>query len=106
MRGAVQIEDTPSGHHSPGLFEDPLAGHLSVLRGYARRAIVEERRLTDAQRLEKEQRFDKFIELCGFYKMSEREMVSLLFRGVLNNSSKCWCSRCREAFEQDPGPPE
>ncbi len=103
MRGAVPIEDTPSGHHSPGLFEDPLAGHLSVLRGYARRAIIEERTLTDAQELEKEQRFKKFVELCGFYRMSEREMVSLLLRGVVNDSTRCWCSRCREAFEQGEG---
>ncbi len=97
------MEHTPSGHHSPGLFEDPLAGHLSVLRGYARRAIIEERTLTDAQQLEKEQRFEKFVELGGFYRMTEREMVSLLLRGVVNDSTKCWCCKCREAFEQAEG---
>ena len=106
MRGAVPIEDTPSGHHGPSLFEDPLAGHLSVLRGYARLVIIEERKLSDAQVLEKERRFKKFIELCGFYRMSEREMVSLLLRGVVNDSTKCWCARCREAFEHNRDPPE
>ena len=95
------MEHTPSGQHGPGLFEDPMASHLSVLRSYARLAIIEERALTDAQELEKELRFEKFVELGGFYKMSEREMVSLLLRGVVNDSSKCWCSRCRKAFEKD-----
>ena len=74
-----------------------------MLRSYARLAIIEERTLTDAQELEKEQRFKKFVELGGFYRMSEREMVSLLLRGVVNDSPKCWCARCREAFEQDEG---
>ena len=100
------MERTPSGHHSPGLFEDLFAGHLSVLRGYARRAIIEMRKLTDTQELEKERRFEKFVELGGFYRMTEREMVSLLLRGVVNDSTKCWCSRCREAFEQTEGSPE
>ena len=97
------MDHIPSGQHGPGLFEDPLASHLSVLRSYARLAIIEERTLTDVQELEKERRFKKFVELGGFYRMSEREMVSLLLRGVVNDSSKCWCARCREAFEQDEG---
>ena len=95
------MEHTSSGQHGPGLFDDPLASHLSVLRSYARLAIIEERTLTDTQELEKERRFEKFVELGGYYRMSEREMVSLLLRGVVNDSTKCWCSRCRETFEQD-----
>ncbi len=47
-----------------------------------------------------------FVELGGFYRMSEREMVSLLLRGVVNDSTKCWCSKCREAFKQAEGWPE
>ncbi len=77
-----------------------------MLRGYARRAIMEMRRLTDEQELEKELRFEKFVELGGFYRMSEREMVSLLLRGVVNDSTKCWCSKCRDAFKQAEGWPE
>ena len=80
---------------------EPISAYLDSLRVLARRFIVEGRPLNRSDTFRKEIALRRFSELGGACRMSEREMVSLMLRGVLNQEPSCWCSKCRAAYLEE-----
>ncbi len=78
-----------------------VSEHLETLREYARRVILNGDALGPGEELDKDFVFQRFAELGGSCRMTEREMVSLMLRGVLNESPPCWCSQCRASYMKD-----
>ncbi|MDA0770712.1 MAG: hypothetical protein BZY79_05500 [SAR202 cluster bacterium Casp-Chloro-G4] len=77
---------------------EPISAYLDSLRKLAHRFIVEGKPLDRGDTFRKEIAMRRFSELGGACRMSEREMVSLMLRGVLNDEPSCWCSKCRAAY--------
>lgn len=77
---------------------EPISVYLDSLRELAYRFIVEGEQLDLSDSFRKEIALRRFSELGGACRMSEREMVSLMLRGVLNDEPSCWCSKCRAAY--------
>lgn len=77
---------------------EPMSEHLEVLREYARRVILDGEALGLAEEAHKEAIFQRIAELGGSFRMTEREMVSLMLRGVFVDAPPCWCSTCRALF--------
>ncbi len=59
-----------------------MSEHAAALRAYARRAIVQGERLRDEEQHDKEARFTEFSALGHILKLTERELVCMMFRGV------------------------
>ncbi|MCH8827853.1 MAG: hypothetical protein J4N64_03730 [Chloroflexi bacterium] len=77
---------------------EPISVYLDSLRVLARRFIVDGLPLDRGDTFRKEIAMRRFSELGGACRMSEREMVSLMLRGVFNEEPSCWCSKCRAAY--------
>ena len=75
--------------------DGPLHEHLEKLREYAQKVIIDGDALSPEEEADREARFVLFAELGGSCRMTEREMVSLMFRGVFTPAPPCWCSKCR-----------
>jgi hypothetical protein len=82
----------------PGHTREPISEHLEILREYARRVILDGDSLSPAEEAHKEAIFQRIAELGGSFRMTEREMVSLMLRGVFVDAPPCWCSTCRAMF--------
>lgn len=78
--------------------DEPISAYLDRLRILARRFILDGEPLGRSDTLSKEFALKRFAELGGACRMSEREMVSLMLRGVFNDEPLCWCSKCRAAY--------
>ena len=72
MRGALSVNPTSL-----------MAEHLAALRAYARRVLLEERALTTNEEQDKDARMGEFMATANSYKCTEKEMVGLVFKGVL-----------------------
>ena len=84
--------------HTTEHTSEPISEQLQVLRNYARRVIVDSEILSTGEEAHRDAVFEKITELGGSFRMTEREIVSLVLRGVFLNAPPCWCSRCRESF--------
>ena len=82
---------------------EPIAAYLDSLRKLAHRFIVDGKPLDRSDTFRKEIALRRFSELGGACRMSEREMVSLILRGVFNEEPSCWCSKCRAAYIDSQG---
>lgn len=77
---------------------EPISAYLDSLRTLARRFILDGKALDRSDTFRKEIALRRFSELGGACRMSEREMVSLMLRGVFDDEPPCWCSKCRAAY--------
>ena len=77
---------------------EPISAYLESLRVLARRFIIDGETLNRSDTFRKEIALRRFSELGGACRMSEREMVSLMLRGVFAEEPPCWCSKCRAAY--------
>jgi hypothetical protein len=58
-----------------------MALHLSALRDYATRILVNRDILTPGEDEDRNLRMRQFLEMITFYQCTEKEAVSLLYRG-------------------------
>ena len=78
--------------------DEPISAYLDSLRRLARRYIIDGEPLDRSDVFRKEIALRRFSELGGACRMTEREMVSLMLRGVFNEEPSCWCSKCRAVY--------
>ena len=64
-----------------------IAEHLSTLREYARRALVQGEPLTLPEVEDKARRMEEFVALTTCYKCTGKEQVGLLYKELLNRNS-------------------
>ncbi len=74
---------------------DVFAECLKALRRDARRVLVQGKPLTAAELAGKRDRMKLFKEIGHSFRLTEREMVSLIFAGVLHGPRRCGCPTCR-----------
>ncbi len=74
-----------------------MSEHLTVLKGYAMRVIAQGEALSSDEEDDKEIRFREFAQIGDSFTLSEREMVCLMFKGIISSTSnpECSCTDCR-----------
>ena len=74
-----------------------LAQHLAVLREYGERVLLENGSLSESEETEKACRMQEFLGIGSSFKLTSREMVVLLYGGLLASRSKgsYRCPSCR-----------
>ena len=77
---------------------EPISAYLESLRVLARRFIIDGETLVRSDTFRKEIALRRFSELGSACRMSEREMVSLVLRGVFTEEPPFWCTKCRSAY--------
>jgi len=60
-----------------------MAEHLSVLRAYAKRVLLEGEDLVTHEEQDKAGRLEEFLAIANSYKCTDREIVGLLYKGFL-----------------------
>ncbi len=80
---------------------EPISAYLESLRILAHRFIIDGEKLDCSNTFRKNVALRRFSELGGAYRMSEREMISLMLRGVFAEEPQCWCSKCRVAYFEE-----
>ena len=69
--------------------------HLEVLRGYARRVFEEGVCLSEAEESDRGSRVGEFLAGGRHLKLTEREMVALVFQDMFWPRRRCACPTCR-----------
>ncbi len=69
--------------------------HQAVLRQYARRAVLHDEALADGEEADKDHRMKEFLAMGAALKLTEREMMDLVFGGLLTVKRGCDCPTCR-----------
>ena len=72
-----------------------VSQHQATLRTYLGRALVQGDTLTPGELDDLQQRMSEFRAIGNSFGLTEREIVSLLFRGLLVEKQGCGCHRCR-----------
>lgn len=81
---------------------ETVAQHLEALHGYARKSLIHGEKLTDVEQADKATRLEELMAVGTSFKLTESEMTSLIFRGMLRGQIRCGCPSCsaRESRKQ------
>ena len=81
---------------------DTVAQNLEALHGYARRSLVHGEELTESEQTDKAARMDELMAVGTSFKLTQSEMINLIFRGILRGQKRCGCASCsaRESRKQ------
>ena len=71
------------------------AEHLEVLREYATLVLLRNRPLTMKEDVDRAARLREFLPIGRSFKLTERELIVLLFRDMLGPRMSCGCPTCR-----------
>lgn len=69
--------------------------HVEALRAYARRALVQGEVLSDAEMSDRESRINEFRAMGSCLKLTESEMVTMVYQNMLRERRQCGCPTCR-----------
>ncbi|MBM3934065.1 MAG: hypothetical protein FJ319_07155 [SAR202 cluster bacterium] len=72
-----------------------VAEHLSVVRAYARRVMLRNDSLTDAEEADKTRRMKELLAIGNCFKLTEYELVGQVYRDTLRPKRGCGCPTCR-----------
>jgi hypothetical protein len=72
-----------------------VAEHLEVLRAYAYRVLVQDQALSEGEQEDRKRRTGEFLAMGSCLKLTEREMVVLVYRDTLRTRRQCGCRTCR-----------
>ena len=75
--------------------KESIAQDLSVLREYARRAIIHDEELTLGEAEDLARRMQEFLAVGSSFQLTYKEMVLLIFRGSQPPERECGCPSCR-----------
>ena len=81
----------------PATSNDPretVAHHLEALHGSARRSLCHGDQLTEAENADKAARMEELMAVGTTFKLTQSEMTSLIFRGMLRDKLRCGCPTC------------
>ena len=73
---------------------DTVAPNLEALHGYARRSLIHGEKLTEAEQADKAARMDELMAVGASFKLTQNEMINLIFRGMLRGEKRCGCPSC------------
>lgn len=76
--------------------KDLVAEHLAIIRGYAERMLEGRESLDASEEADADGRMAEFFAIGTSFKLTEREMVVLLFGGLFPAPprSRCGCPTC------------
>jgi len=76
--------------------KDMVAEHLVIIRGRAERMLAERESLSASGEADADSRVAEFFAIGSSFKLTEREMVVLLFGGLFPPppTSRCGCPTC------------
>ena len=69
--------------------------HVEVLRVYAHRALVQGEVLSDDEMSDRESRINEFRAMGSCLKLTENEMVTMVYQDMLRERRRCGCPTCR-----------
>ena len=73
-----------------------LTSHLGVLREYAKRATLGPGALSVAEQRDKAKRMGKLMALGDTFWLTKKDLVVMLFKGLLTDRTYCGCPTCRK----------
>ena len=73
-----------------------VAEHLATIRGYAERVLIRGESLGASEEADVDSRVAELFAIGNSFRLTEREMVVLLYRGLLPSptTSRCGCPSC------------
>ena len=74
-----------------------LAEHLETLRGYATRVVLHGETLTPGEEDDRARRMDEFLAIGEAFRLTEKEIVGLLYGQLFVPKRGCGCHSCRQA---------
>lgn len=73
---------------------EKVAEHLEVLRGYARKVLVDGEPLSHLEQVDKSVRLSEFVNLGISFKLTLKEMIALILKNVYHKPTRCGCHSC------------
>ena len=80
---------------------DTFAEHLEALRGYAKRVLFRGDALTDTEQLDERARISQLVTIGHTFRLTDKEMVLMIFKGILRGPRRCGCPTCRARGESN-----
>ena len=73
-----------------------VAEHLATIRGYAERVLTRRESLDASESADVDSRVAELFAIGSSFRLTEREMVVLLYRGLFPSpvTSRCGCPTC------------
>ena len=78
--------------HDP---KELMSEHAAALRAYANRVLAQDDSLAPWEQADRVRRVKEYLAIGSSFKLTEREMVSNIYRGILSRKSGCGCPTCR-----------
>ena len=72
-----------------------MAEHLSTLREYAKRVLVQDDALNSAEDADRASRMREYLAVGASFQLTRSEMVDHLYKGLLGPKRGCDCPTCR-----------
>ena len=82
-----------------------MAQHQEVLSSYARKALVRGQFLDDSEADDLALRMQEYLVVGASFKCTERELVTLLYRGLFQSKLGCDCFTCASRRNGQPRGP-
>ncbi len=82
-----------------------MAQHQEVLSGYARKALVCGQFLDDSEADDLALRMQEYLVVGTSFNCTERELVTLLYRGLFQSKQGCDCFTCTRRRTGQPRRP-
>ena len=70
--------------------------HLEKLREYARKVLVHGEALSEEEEADRAGRMVEFHAIGNSFKLTDHEMVVVLYKGLLTGKRVCGCPTCRQ----------
>ena len=78
---------------------DTFGEYLESLRVYAKRVMLRGESLTRAEELDKKARMDLLFAIGHAFRLTDKEMLALIFDGIMRGPKRCACPTCRTRRE-------
>lgn len=75
--------------------KDIIAGHLSVLRCYAKKILLGGEKLSQQEDADRLARLQEFVAIGLAYKCTYKDLVTLLYVEVFQKKRGCDCYSCK-----------
>ena len=72
-----------------------MAQHREALRQYARRVILQGESLASHEEVDKARRIEGVWAIHSSFKLTKKEVVTLIFKGFFVDKRGCGCPSCR-----------
>ncbi len=73
-----------------------VAEHLEMLRHYAQKVLLQGETLTEEETADRTRRMTEYQAIGNSFKLTNREMAVVLYKGILTGKRACGCPTCRQ----------